>query len=65
MHTRGRELLRGLRWPVGPKLVFDQRAAPVLEIMGGCLYATNKVIVTVCLFDHFCLPVSVEHDAFI
>jgi hypothetical protein len=38
VHTRGRGLLRG-RWsPVGPKLVFDQMAEPVPEIMDDCLY---------------------------
>jgi hypothetical protein len=30
---RRRGLLRGWWWPVGPKLVFDQMAAPVPEIM--------------------------------
>jgi hypothetical protein len=33
-----RELLRGWWWPVGPKLFFNQMAAPVLEIMDGSLY---------------------------
>jgi hypothetical protein len=31
-------LLRRWWWPVGPKSVFDQRPAPVLEIMDGSLY---------------------------
>jgi hypothetical protein len=38
VHTRGRELFRGLWWLVGPKLVFDLMGAPVPEIMGGSLY---------------------------
>jgi hypothetical protein len=29
-------------WPVGPKLVFDQMAAPVQKIMDGCLYEGAK-----------------------
>jgi hypothetical protein len=33
VHTCGRVLLRWWRWPVNPKLVFDQMAAPVPEIM--------------------------------
>jgi hypothetical protein len=33
MHTLGWGLLRGWWWPVGPKLVFNQVAAPVQEIM--------------------------------
>jgi hypothetical protein len=37
-HTRGRELLRWWWWPVGQKLVFDQMAAPVPEIMDGTIY---------------------------
>jgi hypothetical protein len=38
VHKRGRGLLRGWWWPVGPKLIFDQIATPVQEIMGGSLY---------------------------
>jgi hypothetical protein len=38
LHTSGRELLHGLCWPVGPKLVSDQMATPVPEIMDGSLY---------------------------
>jgi hypothetical protein len=34
---RGRGLFQGLRWPVGPKLVFDHMAAKVPEIMDGSL----------------------------
>jgi hypothetical protein len=33
VHKRRRALLQGWWWPVGPKLVFDQMAAPILEIM--------------------------------
>jgi hypothetical protein len=33
----GRGLLRGLWWPVGPKLIFDQMAAQVPEIMDKIL----------------------------
>jgi hypothetical protein len=40
--TRGRRLLRKRWWPVGPKLVFDQIASPVMEIMDGPLYAQKK-----------------------
>jgi hypothetical protein len=34
----GSGLLQWRRWPVGPRLVFDQMAAPVLEIMDVSLY---------------------------
>jgi hypothetical protein len=37
VHTSGRGLVRGLRWSVGPKLIFDQMAAPVPEIMDKSL----------------------------
>jgi hypothetical protein len=37
VHTRGRGLLRVRWWPVGPKLVFDQTAAQVSEIMDAPL----------------------------
>jgi hypothetical protein len=38
-HTHGRGLLQGCWWPVGPKLVFDQTAALVPEIMDTpCIY---------------------------
>jgi hypothetical protein len=36
VHMGGRGLHRGWWWPVGPKLVFDQMAAPVPEIMDVC-----------------------------
>jgi hypothetical protein len=36
-NVRGRELLPGWWWPVGPKLVFDQMASLVPEIMDGCV----------------------------
>jgi hypothetical protein len=32
VHTQGRALLRRAWWPVGPKLVFDQMAAPSKQI---------------------------------
>jgi hypothetical protein len=38
VHTRGRGQFRGWQWPVGPKLIFDQMAAAVPEIMDGFLY---------------------------
>jgi hypothetical protein len=44
VHTRGRKLLRGWRWPVGPKLVFDQMVAPVPEIMDSSLYFKKSTI---------------------
>jgi hypothetical protein len=44
VHTLGKGLLRGWWWPVGPKLVFDQMAAPVPEIINGSLY--------ICFFSH-------------
>jgi hypothetical protein len=41
VHIRGRGLLRGSCWPVDRKLVFDQMAAPVPEIMEGSLYGVS------------------------
>jgi hypothetical protein len=38
VHTRRRRLLPGRWWPVGPKLVFDQMADPIPEIMEHSLY---------------------------
>jgi hypothetical protein len=38
VHNRGRELLRGWRWRVDPKLASELTAAPVPEIMDSCLY---------------------------
>jgi hypothetical protein len=38
VHTRGRGLLQGWWWPIGPKLVFDKMAVPVPEIMDSSLY---------------------------
>jgi hypothetical protein len=38
VHIRGWGLIRGWWWPVSPKLLFDQMAAPIPEIMGGSLY---------------------------
>jgi hypothetical protein len=37
VHMRGRGLLQGCWWPVGPILVFAQMAASVPEIMDGSL----------------------------
>jgi hypothetical protein len=37
VHMHGRRLFRGWWWSVGRKLVFDQMAAPVPEIMDGSL----------------------------
>jgi hypothetical protein len=36
VHKGGKELLRGLWLPIGPKLGFDRMTAPVPEIMDGC-----------------------------
>jgi hypothetical protein len=33
VHARRRGLLQGWRWSVDPKLVFEQMAAPVVEII--------------------------------
>jgi hypothetical protein len=41
--TRGRRLFRKRWWQVDPKFVFDQIAAPVLEIMDGSLYIQKKL----------------------
>jgi hypothetical protein len=41
MHELGRVLLLGLLWPVDPKLVFDQMAAPMLEIMDDSLHISS------------------------
>jgi hypothetical protein len=40
--TRRRGLPHGCWWLVGPKLVPDQMAAPVLEIMNGSLYTMHS-----------------------
>jgi hypothetical protein len=61
VHTCGRVLLRGWWWPVGPKLVFDQMAAPVPESMDDCLYAWLRLVVC-CNHIHsrdFVLPLLV------
>jgi hypothetical protein len=42
VHKCGRRLLQGWWWPVGPKLVFVQMAASVLEIMDGSLYLSDS-----------------------
>jgi hypothetical protein len=44
VHTRGRRLLQGRLWPAGPKLVFDQMAAPVPEIMDDTLYVYRLTV---------------------
>jgi hypothetical protein len=41
VHTRGIGLLRERWWPLGPKLIFDQMAAPVPDIMDGYLYIVD------------------------
>jgi hypothetical protein len=52
MHTRGRRLLQGRRWPIGPKLVFDYMAAPVPEIIDDlCRWICGCV----CVSIHICL----------
>jgi hypothetical protein len=38
VHKRGMGLLWGWGWPIGSKLIFDQTAAPVQEIMDTTLY---------------------------
>jgi hypothetical protein len=43
-HTCGRGPLRRWLWPVGPKLVFEQMAAPVPEVMNGSLYIIKTSI---------------------
>jgi hypothetical protein len=46
-HTRGRGVLQGSWWPVDPKLVFDQIASPVPEIMDGgssCKHFGEKIL---------------------
>jgi hypothetical protein len=42
VHMRGRRLLRGRWWSVSAKLVFDQMAAPVPEIMDASLYTASS-----------------------
>jgi hypothetical protein len=44
MHTCGRGLLWWWWWPVGPKLVFDQMAAPVPEFKDGSLYVEGQAV---------------------
>jgi hypothetical protein len=46
VHKLGRVLLRKYWWSAGRKLVFDQMAAPVLDIMDGSLYKTSDVTVS-------------------
>jgi hypothetical protein len=43
VHTHRMRLLGGCWWLVGPKLVLDQMAAPVPEIMDDSLYETPPV----------------------
>jgi hypothetical protein len=38
VHMRGKGLLQGCWWPVCPKLIFDQMAKPVPEIMDTPFY---------------------------
>jgi hypothetical protein len=44
--TRGRGLLAGRWWPVGQKLILDQRAPPVPEIMGEINKQINEYMYT-------------------
>jgi hypothetical protein len=48
VNTRGRGLLRGWRWPVGPTIVFDQMSAPVPKIMDdslhSCRFCSNNLL---------------------
>jgi hypothetical protein len=43
---RRRGSLRGLWWPVGPKLAFDQMAARVPVIMDDPLYCLHVIIIS-------------------
>jgi hypothetical protein len=48
MHKWGMGLLRRWWWPVGPKLVFDQMAIPVLEIT----YSSSTYVLHI--YDNLC-----------
>jgi hypothetical protein len=50
MHTRGRRLLRGWWWR--PKLVFDQIAAPVSQILEGSLCVRTRLYKVLPLTIH-------------
>jgi hypothetical protein len=65
VHKRGRGLLRGWWWEVGPKLVFDQMASPVPEIMDGSLYLKVRFEVRIkntqnCNINYVSLPMYVN-----
>jgi hypothetical protein len=47
LNMRGRGLLRGRWWPVGPKLVFDQMAAAFPEIIDDSFVCVLHVCVSV------------------
>lgn len=49
IHTCEREIFWGLWWPVSPKLVLNQTAAPVSQIMDG--YYIRKFCVADCHKD--------------
>jgi hypothetical protein len=55
VHMGGRGLLRGRWWSVGPKLIFDQMVAPVLEIVDGSLCINFKFIYITSNFKTSCL----------
>jgi hypothetical protein len=48
-HAHRRGLLRGRWWPVGPKLILDQTAAPVREIINT---ASNILILDTSLYHN-------------
>jgi hypothetical protein len=53
VYTHGRGLLRGWWWPLGPKLIFNQMAAPVPEIIYGPLHTFQSIILfLVFLLSH-------------
>jgi hypothetical protein len=65
VHTHGRGLLKGRWWPVGPKLVFDKMAAPILENMdssGSFLFASSIPFTRTNLRYHF--PFNSIHKLF-
>jgi hypothetical protein len=52
MYAHGMRLLRGWWWPTGPKLVFDQIATPVPEIMDDILVSSEILRSFMCLCKH-------------
>jgi hypothetical protein len=52
-HKCGRGLLWGWWWPLGPKLVLNQMAAPVPEIMDDlCILFQSILLFLVFLLSH-------------